>query len=206
MTTILRKTMCLQRACVIVAPIAALTIRYRCLLLAASVVLATVGCAGQNVRDTSANLRNAQDRGLEYASSNPTRQSIHASRETLRIALRNYYQQWQGVPYVYGGHSQSGIDCSSFVRHTFDAVESYALPRTTIAQARMGTSISRRHLETGDLVFFRTGRSGHHVGVYLGQGRFMHASTNDGVTISRLDDDYWRRHYWQSRRVIAGSG
>ncbi|MDA3919617.1 MAG: NlpC/P60 family protein [Salinisphaera sp.] len=162
----------------------------RQLVLVVALILATAGCASQNV----------PGRHAEFdADSGPVQQS------KLENALHDYYEQWQGVPYAYGGRSQSGIDCSSFVRHTFAAVESYELPRTTVEQAQVGISISRANLKTGDLVFFHTGHSSHHVGVYLGQGRFMHVSSRRGVTISRLDNIYWRKHYWQSRHILAGS-
>ena len=121
----------------------------------------------------------------------------------IEDALHDYYRQWQGVPYRYGGRNASGIDCSSFVRQTMGAIESLDLPRTTSEQAERGMAIDRRDLSPGDLVFFKTGGSGRHVGVYVGNGRFMHASTSQGVTISRLDNIYWRRHYWQARRVTS---
>lgn len=130
---------------------------------------------------------------------------LSAAADRLQQALHRFYERWAGTPYRYGGTSQDGVDCSSFVRQTLDAVESYELPRTTVQQARVGMSISRADLETGDLVFFKTGALSHHVGIYLGQGRFMHASSSQGVTISRLDNIYWRDHYWQSRRIPANS-
>lgn len=180
-------------------------------LLAIICVLATAGCASQNARpahDTptsqSATTTPQPSRDSSNAS-NAGQDSDHPHPKGLKTALKNYYKQWKGVPYAYGGRSQNGIDCSSFVQHTYDAVESYELPRTTVQQARLGMSVSRSNLETGDLVFFKTGGGSHHVGVYLGKRRFMHASSSQGVTISRLDNIYWRRHYWQSRRIIAGT-
>lgn len=116
-------------------------------------------------------------------------------------ALKKFYQRWAGTPYRYGGTTQSGVDCSSFVRQAISATDDFHLPRTTVKQARVGTRISRASLERGDLVFFRTGRRSHHVGIYLGGGRFMHSSSSQGVTISSLDNSYWRSHYWQSRRL-----
>jgi len=124
---------------------------------------------------------------------------------TLEHALRAHFQDWRGVPYRYGGRDRNGIDCSSFVRQTMSAVDSLKLPRTTAQQVQRGETIPRSNLAPGDLVFFRTGRSSRHVGIYVGSGRFMHASSSKGVTISRLDNIYWRQHYWQSRRVISAN-
>lgn len=127
-----------------------------------------------------------------------------AVRDTpTQHALHDHYRQWQGTPYRYGGRDESGIDCSSFVRQTFGALAAVELPRTTAAQARLGEHIDRDELSPGDLVFFKTGHKYRHVGIYIGGGRFMHASTSEGVTLSRLDNVYWQRHYWQSRRVLA---
>lgn len=186
-----------------------LTVRHKAALLATACVLATSGCASQNVRAGHGQLssktpatphQSSQDRVVD-SGAGPA--NSHPHRNGLKAALKNYYKKWKGVPYVYGGRSQNGIDCSSFVQHTYNAVESYELPRTTVQQARLGMSVSRSNLETGDLVFFKTGLASHHVGVYLGRGRFMHASSSQGVTISRLDNVYWRQHYWQSRRIVA---
>src|SRR5699024_726922 len=75
------------------------------------------------------------------------------------------------------------------------------LPRTTLEQANRGKQIARSDLQRGDLIFFRTGPGSRHVGIYLGDGQFMHASETHGVTKSSIDSAYWRRHYWQSRRL-----
>lgn len=126
-----------------------------------------------------------------------------AAHAGVTEALHAYYDTWQGVPYRYGGVDRSGIDCSSFVRQTMRNLKSLNLPRTTRAQARVGQPVAQGNLSPGDLVFFKTGYKSRHVGIYVGAGRFMHASTSRGVTMSRLDNIYWRRHYWQSRRVNA---
>lgn len=169
-----------------------------CLVLAA----ATAGCAGHAPRpadQASSSVPSAPATHIHTpATTTPPTSSEDA---TLEHALREYYQDWRGVPYRLGGRSRSGIDCSSFVRQTMTAVDSLNLPRTTTRQVRRGQAISRDNLAPGDLVFFRTGRSSRHVGIFVGSGRFMHASSSRGVTISRLDNSYWRRHYWQSRRV-----
>lgn len=115
--------------------------------------------------------------------------------------LNQQYQSWQGVPYRYGGSSRAGIDCSAFVQTTFDQQFNQALPRTTAQQSRVGKRIEKQQLRSGDLIFFKTGVNSRHVGIYLGDGTFLHASTNAGVTITPLNDSYWQRHYWHSRRV-----
>ncbi|MBW3697823.1 hydrolase [Vibrio sp. T187] len=111
------------------------------------------------------------------------------------------YEQWQGVPYLYGGSSFNGIDCSAFVQIIVRDATQQLLPRTTEQQSRVGQSINYEYAKSGDLVFFKTSRTTNHVGVYLGNMQFLHASTSKGVIISRLDNPYWASVFWQFRRV-----
>jgi cell wall-associated NlpC family hydrolase len=124
-----------------------------------------------------------------------------AAKPSVESLLNQQYQSWQGVPYRYGGTSRAGIDCSAFVQITFQQQLNQHLPRTTAQQSLQGIAIKKSQLRSGDLVFFKTGIRTRHVGIYLGDGHFLHASTNKGVTITPLNDHYWQRHYWQSRRL-----
>lgn len=124
-----------------------------------------------------------------------------SSLNTDSQTLEKLYQQhatWRGTPYRLGGNSRSGIDCSAFVQTTFNELFNIKLPRTTNQQVRIGKKIGRSELQAGDLVFFRKGG---HVGIYLENDRFLHASTRLGVTISRMDNVYWSRYYWRSIRI-----
>jgi len=116
--------------------------------------------------------------------------------------LLSQYKEWKGVKYKYGGNSKSGIDCSAFIQKTFKDKLNIILPRTTTYQATYGKEIHMENLEMGDLIFFKTGYDSRHVGIYLGEGKFMHASTKRGVTISRLDNPYYSSHFWKIQRVI----
>ncbi|MDR0217394.1 MAG: C40 family peptidase [Enterobacteriaceae bacterium] len=117
--------------------------------------------------------------------------------------LRTQLEQWQGTPYRYGGMDRRGIDCSGFVYRTFHDRFSIALPRTTSEQTQLGTRISKKDLMPGDLVFFKTGsgKDSLHVGIYDINNEFIHASTSKGVMRSSLDNVYWRRVFWQARRI-----
>lgn len=116
-------------------------------------------------------------------------------------SLRDQAEQWRGVPYRYGGLSESGVDCSGFVYLTFQSRLGLELPRTTDELARRGERVGRGDLRPGDLVFFKTGFRDRHVGIYMGGGRFLHASTSRGVITSSLNNQYWRKHYWKARRL-----
>lgn len=119
----------------------------------------------------------------------------------LRGHLYQHYRLWKGTPYRMGGLTTRGIDCSGFVLITFKALLDARLPRTVDEQATFGRGIVPDELRSGDLVFFRIGAAMRHVGIYLDHGRFMHASTRRGVTISALADGYWRTRFWQARRM-----
>ncbi|MFP3013524.1 MAG: C40 family peptidase [Arsenophonus sp. NC-QC1-MAG3] len=117
--------------------------------------------------------------------------------------LKDQLSQWYGTPYRYGGLSLTGIDCSGFVYRTFSDRFAIQLPRTTIVQITYGTSINITDLMPGDLVFFKTSsdKNGIHVGIYDTDNTFIHASTSKGVIRSSLNNIYWRKIFWQARRI-----
>ncbi len=115
-----------------------------------------------------------------------------------RSILYAQYQEWRAVRYRIGGLSKSGIDCSGFVYITFRDRFGIALPRSSDKQVVLGRKIDETELRTGDLVFFRTGRNDRHVGIFLEDRKFLHASTLKGVMISSLDDVYWSKEYWRA--------
>lgn len=128
--------------------------------------------------------------------------STTSSLAATRVSLMQAYRDWKGTPYVLGGSSRRGVDCSSFVRIVFDDYFGIDLPPNTRTQLNAGTGIRRVSLRTGDLVFFRTGRRTMHVGIITEGKDFLHASTSNGVMISNLSDYYWSSRYLAARRVL----
>ena len=116
-------------------------------------------------------------------------------------ALLDFYGRWEGTPYRIGGSTRNGLDCSAFVQTAYRDLFAVDLPRTTKRQAGRGERVRRTRLQSGDLVFFKTGWFERHVGIYVGDGAFIHASTSKGVTRSSLADSYWSKRYWKSVRV-----
>lgn len=115
-------------------------------------------------------------------------------------ALLNHAKSLAGVPYVFGGTSRSGFDCSGYTQYVFKG-SGISLPRTAAQQFNVGSSVSRAQLQSGDLVFFTTYAKGaSHVGIYIGGGRFISAS-NSGVSTSSLVDGYYASRYLGARRV-----
>jgi murein DD-endopeptidase / murein LD-carboxypeptidase len=140
--------------------------------------------------------------------------SLQASQDEFEAMVRNVdiksrlmeqYASWKGVRYRLGGDTKRGIDCSAFVQRTFREQFGMDLPRSTYEQQEMGKSITRKQLRTGDLVLFRAGSTGRHVGIYIGNNQFVHASTSSGVTISSMDEPYWNKRYNEARRVLSRS-
>ena len=112
------------------------------------------------------------------------------------LKLFSFIDEWYGTPYRFGGSTKDGIDCSAFSSSLMTNVFGVGLPRMAKDQYNVSAHVKRDDLQEGDLVFFHTTRKGiSHVGVYLGNNKFVHASLNYGVTISSLEDPYYSRTF-----------
>lgn len=130
-----------------------------------------------------------------------TKQSVASSSIGQRIvahALRD-----QGIPYVWGGTTHSGFDCSGFVLHLFKQEGITNLPRNSADIFKHGTPVSKSNLQPGDVVFFKnTYRPGiSHMGIYIGNNEFVHASSSKGTTVTSLDNSYFGPRYAGARRI-----
>lgn len=112
-------------------------------------------------------------------------------------------ERFLGIPYRFGGEGENGIDCSSFVQQVYKQYH-VDLPRTAREQIAVGTDVATGELRKGDLVFFHTYASfPSHVGIYLGDGKMIHASSGKGeVTISDMNSDYYRSRYLGAKRIV----
>lgn len=114
--------------------------------------------------------------------------------------------KYKGVPYVFGGTTTNGFDCSGYVQYVFKDCKA-KLPRLADEQALQGIFVTQKQLRPGDLVFFTTYAAGaSHVGIYAGDGQFWSASSSKGVMLSSLKDDYWKQRYYGARRVLITNG
>ena len=134
-------------------------------------------------------------------------QSMEGSNTTLQsdlvLRFEQVYTRYQGVPYVYGGSTPAGFDCSGFIKTAYrEALGHTDLPRTTAQMLNGGQFVRLDQLQPGDLVFFRIAGKEQHAGIYLDNDRFMHASSSRGVTVSSLSNRYWINHYSQARRFL----
>ena len=133
----------------------------------------------------------------ERAEAPATRASDETARKAVVVA-----REMIGKPYRYAGDTPAGFDCSGLVRYSYGRA-GISMPRATPAQRNATTRISVRSLRPGDLLFFdQEGKKASHVGVYLGDGRFVHApSTGGRVRVDNIDADYWKKHFVEARRV-----
>jgi len=117
-------------------------------------------------------------------------------------ALYKQYKKWYKVPYKYGGCNKCGLDCSALVQNIYKDAFGIQIPRTTKNQAKVGYRVQKNSTKAGDLVFFHTGYNSRHVGIIIEKDKFIHTSTKRGVTISSVNNPYWKSRYWQSRRIL----
>jgi murein DD-endopeptidase / murein LD-carboxypeptidase len=124
-----------------------------------------------------------------------------SSEAPKKKAFMDFYSEWKDVRYKMGGTSKKGIDCSAFTQKIYKEKFGIALSRTTRTQVNEGIEVKRSELIPGDLVFFKTGKTDRHVGVYVGNGDFLHASIK-GIIFTKLDKPFYKKNYWTSRRII----
>ncbi|KAF1086228.1 Murein DD-endopeptidase MepS/Murein LD-carboxypeptidase precursor [Sporotomaculum syntrophicum] len=124
------------------------------------------------------------------------------SRSSDRVTeLIDYSKTFIGVPYVSAGMSPSGFDCSGFTKYVF-AHFNINLPRTAAEQYNVSQAVTTNETKPGDLVAFKTGSYISHVGIYLGGGKFISATSSRGVAIASVSDPYWKEHFFGYARVI----
>lgn len=144
---------------------------------------------------SSGNIETASSLQFKYA------QLMNTDVERVQnIPLYQSIDDWYGTPYKYGGSTKSGIDCSAFVQTVFISAFGITLPRTAKEQYGATRHISRTELQEGDLLFFNTQGGVSHVGIYLQNNKFVHASVN-GVTITDMFEPYYVRHFIAAGRI-----
>jgi lipoprotein Spr len=133
---------------------------------------------------------------------------FHSQKTGLKIDtsanLELYYNmyEWLGTRYRFGGESKKGIDCSGFTGVIYENVYKRTLPRDSRSMYKLSKPINKEEMKEGDLVFFRIRRGQvSHVGIYLGNNKFVHSATSSGVIISDLNEDYYRRYFYKAGRL-----
>jgi cell wall-associated NlpC family hydrolase len=144
----------------------------------------------------------ANTKPANHTTPKPTVDPKSNNSSITSASLKKEIEQWLGVPYKYGGTTKQGVDCSGFCGNVFKNVYNLSLGRSAQDIYDQSKPINRNTIKEGDLVFFKINSSRvSHVGIYLSQNRFVHASTSRGVIISNLDEAYWTKYYYASGRV-----
>ncbi len=164
------------------------------------------GCLTPSVRYTRSGSSGSKRAGASARTSRKVtsgwdyRKNYSVPGSRLEQVARSYL----GTPYRYGGMSRRSTDCSGYVCMVYREVSHVKLPHSTAKLRSMGRKVARSGAKTGDLVFFRRGAFGRvgHVGIYLHDDIFIHASTKHGVVCSSLDDGYYKRNFVELRRLF----
>lgn len=171
----------------------------KCLIVTLIVLLPNLGL-GQNTQASQPDENNQNQFKVEFLS-----QIIGTalSYSPMSLKLYDFVFDWIGKPYRFGGTSKNGIDCSAFARELYAKVMNQYLPRNSRQQYKYVKSISSKNeLQMGDLVFFKIKtRDISHVGVYLGDDKFIQAS-NSGVNVASLEHPYWKKYYYRGGRIV----
>lgn len=128
--------------------------------------------------------------------------SYNSKDKVIENEVLLHYKNWRGTPYLYGGSTKKGIDCSALINNFFGKYHGMQMPRVTDSLIKKGVPAS--DLKPGDLIFFKTGKgtTGLHVGIYYKNNQFLHAGTSKGVMLSSLNNSYWKDKYLQTRRIL----
>ncbi|MET1032511.1 NlpC/P60 family protein [Domibacillus tundrae] len=130
--------------------------------------------------------------------------SLKTEAASVGESIVTYGKKFMGVPYVFGGTTPRGFDCSGFTQYIYKNAANVSLPRTAEQQYKVGTAVSKSSLQPGDLVFFaNTYKAGiSHVGVYAGGNMVLNATSSEGIALVSLNNSYWGPKYAGSKRVV----
>lgn len=117
--------------------------------------------------------------------------------------LNMVFKKYEHTPYAFGGTDSRGFDCSGFVQKVYLEAFKKSIPRTTKVLIKTGKKVAKNHYQLGDLLFFKPSKKYYHVAIYSGNQHFIHSASSTGVTKTRLDNPYWKKHFLHARRILT---
>ncbi|MGL1900511.1 MAG: NlpC/P60 family protein [Fibrobacterales bacterium] len=167
-------------------------------LIAITIAFLFIGCAGNpQVRTVHV------EKEFSRAGGKNINEKLVKWREIKKEKLKEVADSYLGVPYLWGGNTRKGIDCSAFIRAVFKEVYDLDMPRRATWQGEFGVFIFKYNIQPGDLVFFGPDPEDiTHVGLYMGDGKFINATSSGGVKYSGLDEKYWAKQYQFAKRFV----
>lgn len=176
------------------------TFRFICVSILLSIAVSISSCRSTKETTTntsSTNVPKSKKISAKYA----TLLNVDESKID-NVKLYSFIDEWYGVPYKYGGKNKNGIDCSNFTATLYSTIYNKSVTGSSASIYEQCKSISKSNLEEGDLVFFKIdGDKISHVGVYLQNNKFVHATTKKGVMINDLDEAYYKKYYYKAGKL-----
>jgi lipoprotein Spr len=162
------------------------------------IILAESSCRpGKGVTSTNPEAKESENIRKKYAALLDVDQN-----KIDNIGLYSFIDEWYGVPYKYGGKTKNGIDCSNFTCTLYLNVYKRSISGTSSSIYEQCKVVSKKELKEGDLIFFKIdGNKISHIGIYLQNNKFVHATTKKGVMIDDLDEAYYQKYYYKSGRL-----
>lgn len=170
-------------------------------VIAAAPVDGSTGVIGENAMELKDEVI---ENSIETLSSTQFKYAMMMDVDVEELTNKDLYRfidDWYGTHYRMGGTTKKGIDCSAFSGTLMSSIYTFSVPRTAREQYKICERLDKENLMTGDLVFFNTRGGVSHVGVFLANNRFVHASSSKGITISNLNDSYYSKRFISGGRI-----
>ncbi len=173
------------------------TFQFICVSILLSTAVSTSSCRTSKETTTNTSVSKSEKVIGKYA----TLLNVDKSK-IENIKLYSFIDEWYGVPYKYGGKNKSGIDCSNFTATLYSSIYKKSISGSSSSIFEQCKTVSKSNLEEGDLLFFKIdGDKISHIGVYLQNNKFVHATTKKGVMIDDLDEAYYKKYYYKAGRL-----
>ena len=182
--------------------------KYRITIAALIALNLLSGCAGMKPSPKYTSDKGGSKKSSTVAGKSskkmPLLSAVTRLNAPIKLSMLKSINKYKGVPYKWGGATMRGMDCSGFTMKVFAESAKRSLPHHAASQYKLGTKISRRRLKFGDLVFFRDieSKGVSHVGIYVGNDNFVHASLSKGVVTSSMNQPYYKKRYVSARRLL----